>query len=201
MSLALILLVLGLVSGLARGGRLSNIGRAQFRYPGLVFAGLSLQIAAELAAAFVNPAFRQENRGVAVLVASYALLGAFVVVNRHVRGAAAIGTGLVLNIAVIAANGGMPVSVRALVVAGIDPGDYLDRAVKHREMLPGTPLGLLGDVIPIPFLRAVVSLGDIVLALGIFRLVESLVRYDPRHRAPRTRPSPGGSDDSGAAGS
>lgn len=197
MSLALILLVLGLVSGLVRGGRLANIGRAQFRYPGLVFAGLSLQIAAELVAAFVNPAFRQGNRGVAVLVASYALLGAFVVLNRHVPGAPAIGTGLVLNIAVIAANGGMPVSVRALLVAGIDPGDYLDRAVKHREMLPGTPLGLLGDVIPIPFLRAVVSLGDIVLALGIFRLVESLVRHDPRHRAPRTRPSPG---DSGPAG-
>jgi hypothetical protein len=188
MSLALILLVLGLVSGLARGGRLSNIGRAHFRCPALVFAGLSLQIAAELVASFVNPAFRQGNRGIVVLAASYALLGAFVALNRHVPGALAIGLGLLLNLVVIAANGGMPVSLRALRIAGIDPGDYLDSAVKHREMLPETPLGLLGDVIPIPFLRAVVSAGDVVLALGIFRLVESLVRYDPRHRAPKARP-------------
>jgi Family of unknown function (DUF5317) len=86
----------------------------------------------------------------------------------------------------------MPVSIDAARVAGIEPGAYLRSAVKHREMLPGTPLGLLGDVIPIPFLRTVVSIGDVVLSAGIFRLVDSLVRYAPRHLAGKSarRPVP-----------
>lgn len=192
MSLALILLVLGLASGLARGGKVSNLGRVRFRYAALVLAGLTLQIATEVTAGFMNPGSRLGDRGLAVLCASYVLLAAFVTANRRLPGAMAIGAGLVLNLAVIAANGGMPVSIDAARVAGVEPEAYLRSAVKHREMLPGTPLGLLGDVIPIPFLRTVVSIGDVVLSAGIFRLVDSLVRYAPRHRAGKgaRRPAP-----------
>ena len=126
-----------------------------------------------------------EQWGIVVLCASYVLLAAFVTANRRLPGAMAIGAGLVLNLAVIVANGGMPVSVDAARVAGIEPGTYLRSAVKHRELLPDMPLGLLGDVIPIPLLRTVVSIGDVILSVGIFRMVDSLVRYTPRHRAGR----------------
>jgi hypothetical protein len=183
MSLALILLVLGLVSGLARGGKVSNLGQVELRYPALVAAGLVLQVGAEVTA---GP--RPTMGGIVVLCASYVLLAAFVTANRHIPGALIIAGGLVLNLAVIVANRGMPVSLQAARVAGIDPGAYLDSAVKHRRMLPSTPLGFLGDVIPIPYLRTVVSVGDVVIAAGIFRLVDALVRYDPRHRAARGAP-------------
>ena len=183
MSLALVLLVLGLVSGLARGGKVSNLGQVELRYPALVAAGLVLQVGAELT---TGP--RPTTRGIVVLCASYVLLVAFVTANRHIPGTLIIAGGLVLNLAVIVANGGMPVSLEAARIAGIDPGTYLDSAVKHRRMLPSTPLGFLGDVIPIPFLRTVVSAGDVVIAAGIFRLVDALVRYDPRHRAARGAP-------------
>jgi hypothetical protein len=186
MSLALILLVLGLVSGLARGGRVSNLGRVQLRYPALVAAGLVLQVGAELTAG--PPSSTSSTRGIVVLCVSYVLLAAFVGANRHVPGTILIAAGLVLNLAVIVANGGMPVSLEAARVAGIDPGAYLDRAVKHRRMLPDTTLGFLGDVIPLPYLRTVVSAGDVVIAAGIFRLVDALVRYQPRHRAARGAP-------------
>jgi hypothetical protein len=183
MSLALVLLVLGLASGLARGGTVSNLGRVRFRFPALVPAGLVLQVGAE-----VTGGPRPTTRGIVALCASYVLLAAFVTANRRLPGALAIGAGLVLNLAAIVANGGMPVSMEAARVAGIEPGTYLHSAVKHRELLPGTPLGFLGDVIPLPYMRTVVSIGDVVLAAGIFRLVDALVRYDPRHRAARGAP-------------
>ena len=50
MLLALLLLLIGLVAGLARGGRVENITRVHFRQPWLVFLGLALQIGAEAAA-------------------------------------------------------------------------------------------------------------------------------------------------------
>ena len=182
MSLALVLLMVGLVSGLVRGGSLANVGRVRFRWPALVFAGLGMQITAELIAAFVHPGFRLGNRGIVILVVSYALLALFVVLNRHLPGTLAIAAGLVLNLVVIAANGGMPVSIEAARSVGLDPEAYLRSAVKHRAMHAGTPLGFLGDVIPIPPLRTVVSAGDVVLAVGIFRLVDALVRQGPRRR-------------------
>lgn len=174
MSLALVLLVLGLVSGLARGGRVSNLGQVHLRYPALVAAGLVLQVGAEVTASSGHTG--PTTAGIVVLCASYVLLAAFVTANRHVPGTLIVATGLVMNLAVIVANGGMPVSLEAARVAGIDPGAYLDSAVKHRRMLPSTPLGFLGDVIPIPYLRTVVSAGDVVIAGGIFRLVDALVR-------------------------
>jgi hypothetical protein len=192
MSLALVLLMLGLASGLVRGGSLANVGRARFRWPALVFAGLGLQVSAELIATFVHPGFRLGNRGIVVLGLSYLLLAVFVTLNRHLPGTLAIAAGLVLNLAVIMPNGGMPVSVDAARSVGLDPEAYLESAVKHRVLLPGTPLGFLGDVIPIRILRTVVSVGDVVLAAGIFRLVDALVRRGPR-RSPgdeRREPAP-----------
>jgi hypothetical protein len=197
MSLAPILLMLGLVSGLSRGGRVANIGRVRFRFPALVVVGLTLQVALAVAG-WAEGGLRRAigGAGIAVLCGSYVLLAAFVLANRRLPGTLAIATGLLLNLAVIVANGGMPVSLEAARVAGIDPEPYLRVAVKHRELLPDAPLGFLGDVLPIPFLRTVVSIGDVVLSAGIFRLVDSLVRYRPRHRAgrkPRTRvPEPTG---------
>jgi hypothetical protein len=52
--------------------------------------------------------------------------------------------------------------------------------VKHKPLGSGTKLGFLGDIIPIPFIQKAVSIGDVVLGIGIFRLVEQGVRYDPR---------------------
>lgn len=186
MSLALILLVLGLVAGLARGGKLENVTRVHFRRPWLVFVGLAFQVGAEVAALFL-PGFREGGRGLAVLALSYGLLIAFVVMNRALPGALLIAAGLSLNLLVIVLNGGMPVSLRAARAAGFDASGYLASAVKHRVQGPGTLLPFLGDVIPLPLIQKVVSVGDIVLGAGIFVLVKRLVEYRPRRAAaPRT---------------
>lgn len=183
-SLSVILLVLGLIAGLARGGKLSNIAAANFERSWLVFVGLAIQISAEIYAAFVDGSLREGGRGIAILAFSYIFLIAFVVLNRRLPGAWLIAAGLGLNLLVIIPNGGMPVSLRAAAIAGFDPSSYLDSAIKHREMGPDTVLWFLGDVIPMPFIKKVVSIGDLVLGIGVFLLIERLVRYSPKRLQP-----------------
>lgn len=181
MTLALLLLAAGLIAGLARGGRLSNLADVKMSFPGLVFAGLTIQLIAEVWASLVDRGLR-DRAGIPILVVSYCLLIAFVVMNRKLPGAILIGVGTVLNLAVILANGGMPVSLKAARAAGLDPSaaGFLESAIKRRVMDSETLLWFLGDWIPLPVIQTVVSIGDVVLGIGIFLLVERLVRYIPR---------------------
>lgn len=181
MKLAFVLLIAGGISGLARGGRVANIAKVDLSLPWLVFAGLAIQLVAQFWASFFDSSLR-DRAGLPILLASYALLLAFVVVNRRWPGVVLIGAGMALNLIVIFANGGMPVSLKAARAAGLDStgADFLDTAVKHRPMGSQTVLWFLGDWIPLPVVGAVVSVGDVVLGLGIFLLMERVVRYEPR---------------------
>lgn len=181
LSLSGILLVVGLLAGLARGGKLSNIANADFKHAWLVFAGVGTQLVAELTAAFWVPDLREAGRGLAILLLSYGFLIAFMVLNRSIPGAWLIGAGLFLNLLVITVNGGMPVSENAARIAKVpDISAYLETAIKHRPMTAETRLAFLGDWIPVPFLRKVLSIGDIALAAGVFVLIDRLVRYQPQ---------------------
>ena len=180
MSIAVILLVAGLVSGLARGGKLENIGKVDFRYSWLVFVGLAIQAGGQLAAEFLVPSLADSTTGLAILAVSYLVLVTFVIFNLRLPGAYLMGAGMLLNILVIGLNGGMPVSLEAVEAAGFDATDYLETAFKHELMGPETKLEFLGDIIPIPLIRTAVSIGDILLGVGIFLLVDRAVRYAPR---------------------
>lgn len=180
MSIAVILLIAGLVAGLSRGGKLENISKVDFKHAWLVFAGLVIQVFAEIAGASFLPQLSEGFGGIALLALSYLLQIAFVALNFQLPGMYFIGAGLALNLIVIFLNGGMPVSLDAVRAAGFEAADYLETAVKHEPLGDGTVLGFLGDIIPLPILRRAVSIGDIVLGIGIFRLVEQAVRYDAR---------------------
>lgn len=178
MLLALALLVLGIVAGLARGGRLENVSAAQFRVPWLVFAGLGLQVGAQALSSSV-PALYSGWAGTTVLMVSYGCIIAFVALNVRYPGTLFIGAGLALNIAVILANGAMPVSLAAVHHLGLKALPGLQTGVKHHAMTHRTRLGFLGDIIPVPFL-GIVSVGDVTLGTGVFLLVQRLVAYQPR---------------------
>jgi hypothetical protein len=183
--IAVILLVLGLIAGLARGGKLENVANLKFHYPILVFLGLGIQVTSEIYAAYALPELRNDGRGMVILVSSFVLLIAFVALNARMPGMLIVGFGLFLNILVIVLNDGMPVSLEAARVLGIDFSDYLDSAIKHRELDSGTVLAFLGDIIPIPVIDNIVSIGDVVLGVGVFVLVERAVEYKPRRRRGR----------------
>lgn len=187
LTLSLILVAAGLVAGVARGGKIANLAATQFKWVGLVFAGLAIQAGTELYSHFVDPRLGEDRRGILLLAVSYALLIAFLALNRAQPGTSLMALGLLLNIVVIFANGGMPVSMTAARAAGFDPSGYLKASIKHQVMGPGTALWFLGDVIPLPVLRNIVSIGDVLLGVGIFIFVQHRVGYSPRRKLNRSK--------------
>ncbi|MBU9711742.1 DUF5317 domain-containing protein [Evansella tamaricis] len=105
----------------------------------------------------------------------------FLYINRHHKGFLLIFIGVFLNFIVMAVNGGrMPVSLEAAAV--LDPM-YADALInglyaKHTPYIESTYLGFLGDVIPItkPYPRdQVISIGDIIMNIGIFVFIQHLM--------------------------
>src|SRR2546425_12181657 len=102
----------------------------------------------------------------------------FLTVNRWIPGAAVMAVGLLMNLAVVAANGGMPVSARAVESAG-GTGSTLatDAAAKHHLMSDRDLLAPLGDVIPLPPPASVVlSIGDLLLSAWVAWFVFQVMR-------------------------
>ena len=119
-----------------------------------------------------------------VLIPSYILLLVFVWLNRKQPGFWLLGTGLLLNLAVILANGGyMPISPAA--IQGLLPGSDISAQIGQRFgttkgiILPTaqTSLYWLSNRFIFPAwtgLRVVFSLGDVVLSMATFFLFWSL---------------------------
>lgn len=119
-----------------------------------------------------------------VLAASLALLLVVAVANRAVTGIAVIAVGLAVNLTSVAVNGGMPVRAEALVRAGIaEPGEIGALDVdggRHLER-PSDRAPVLGDALPVPGVRQVVSFGDLIVLLGALDATFELAR---RRRRP-----------------
>jgi hypothetical protein len=75
----------------------------------------------------------------------------------------------------------MPVSAGAL--ASVTGGTSDFEPGKHRLLEAGDPLRWLANIIAVPLLRTVVSLGDVVLAAGIGLLVSTLMLRAPESAA------------------
>lgn len=119
-----------------------------------------------------------------------AALGVLILVamaNRHITGMAVIGVGLLLNLASLAVNMGVPVRASALVEAGVAaPGevDATDLSGPRHLETSADGLGVLGDVLPVPMLGQVVSFGDLIIAFGTADAVRDLSRRRVRRGTP-----------------
>ena len=161
MILIVLTIVLGAAVGLATGGSLMYFPSIRLRRWWLAAIGIALQ--------FVNPS---GWLGHATVIASFACLLVFAVVNIRAAGFVLICTGLALNALVILFNGGMPVTREAIVRSG--QGSTLPALIageggdKHHLADSGSQLLILGDVIPLPRpVGQAVSVGDIVLDAGL----------------------------------
>jgi hypothetical protein len=209
MILFLSVIGLSVLAGYLLGGRLRNFERLRLRWWGLAPLGLALQ-------AIPLPDARHGTDllvRVAVLSSSFLLLLLFAVINFRVAGMWLLFIGLTLNFAVIAANGGMPVSRHALEASG--QADVLqlllkDQGAKHHLLTSDDNLTFLADVIPVAGpIEQVVSVGDVFVYLGLAWLIVSVMRgrtgalapaselgrYRGRHRpgtarAARSAPTP-----------
>jgi hypothetical protein len=162
---------------LLRRGSLERLAYTKFRWPWLLWSGLALQVVAQV----WSPSWLTEAGELVVLLGTYSLVAGFLGLNFRLPGIALAALGLVLNVVVIGANGAMPVDADAADSAGIERS--LDEAgLKHERMTTHTTLPWLGDVLPMRVLEEVLSLGDILLALGLAYLIHARMMQRPgRH--------------------
>jgi hypothetical protein len=174
MSPIFLVLLVAVAVGFALGGRLRTFGPLHVHWWFLVFGGLALQALPGRNVAGLDA----EVVGPVMLVASYVLLLAFITVNRWIPAAAVMAAGLLLNLTVVALNGGMPVSAAAVRSAGGTPASIVaESTAKHHEMTDDDALGMLGDVIAIPQpFGVVLSIGDLLLYAGIGWFVVQVMR-------------------------
>ena len=171
----------GLGIGLLAGGRPRHLAGRGLRAWPLLAAGLGLQLLSGRV---------HGGTGTAALLGGYALLVAFAAANVAVVGMWLVGTGIAVNLVVIAVNSGMPVRPAALVSAGVaEPGRAADvpLAAKHHLERPSDRLMKLADVIPVAPLREVLSLGDVVTAVGTADVVAHLLAPPAGRRGRRAR--------------
>ncbi|BAS28776.1 DUF5317 domain-containing protein [Limnochorda pilosa] len=181
-------MVLGILAGWLRGGRIRNVADLELRWIPAILAAFLLQFAFGAAA----------GRGLSG-VAAYApyiyllsfvlLLGAFWM-NREKPELLVMGAGVFSNFLVIAANGGkMPVLTEAVLrLGGARAVSRMEAGAELFHQLTGasTRLAFLGDwmTLPPPYPRPVIfSLGDVLIGVGIFLLMQ-------RAMVPRRRTEP-----------
>ena len=182
-------LILGLLAGLA-AARWQGVPyqAPQFRHIWLLPVSMLPQLAAVYGPAREAP--RAAPSAAVLLMLSLLGFAAFAWLNRRFPGMAVLLIGLVLNMAVMAANGGwMPISPEiARHLPGGRPAEAAllgaradDKSVLMRP--EDTRLEFLADRFLIPEVagyRAAVSLGDMLIAVGAFWLLA----------APASRPKP-----------
>jgi hypothetical protein len=168
--------------GVARGGSLEALAATPLRAVGLLFGGLCLQVAATL----WSPPWLTGPWALLLVVVSNLAILLFIAFNRLLPGMLLADVGVALNLVAIVANGAMPVSATAARLAGVAAAPSAV-ALRHEAMGADTVLPWLGDVVPLPGLGEVVSVGDLLLAAGIAWLVYSATTA-PQEEAPLSRP-------------
>jgi hypothetical protein len=155
-------LLAGFVLGVASGGNWRNLGKLDLKLWPALLAGVIARAAAPLLGGLA----------LSTSIAGLLLVAFVAVVNRAMPGAWLIGLGAILNSAVTLVNGGMPVDPGALTSSGnAPPSDGL-----HVILGPDTRLSFLADVLLVPVINNIYSVGDVVLAIGGFWMVFRLVR-------------------------
>jgi uncharacterized protein DUF5317 len=176
MRLLLTTIPLAVLLGYLAGGRLVGIATMDIRWPALALVGTLLQLVPG-----------RGTVGFALLMLSFVVLFAFVIANLRAAGFSLILAGLALNFAVIAFNGGMPVTRQALEASGQQNTIHElagETDSKHHLATEDDVLVFLGDAIALPPpIEQVVSLGDIAVYAGAGWMIVSAMR--------RARPRPG----------
>ena len=137
-----------------------------FRWAPALLAGAACELVSSL--------WVSGTAGLVVLIAGYLLLIGFAAGNLAVTGSVLVMVGLLANLAVMAADGGMPVRGQP-AASGFGP--------RHHAERPGDHLTALGDVVSVPALGEVFSAGDLLLGAGVAVMLVTVSR--PRTRGRR----------------
>lgn len=182
-------IALALLVGAFAGGGLPRLAQLHLRWVWLLGIALALRIGAVLG--WQNDLLGSLPVG-AAFIGGYLLILGWLSGNWHVPGLQIAAVGIGLNTLAVALNAGqMPIWGAAFAAAGFTP-DALANDPFHFLLAASTVAdfvgrgGIFGDVIPIPLpvIRDVVSVGDALLAVGIFwAIVYSMTRAGAPVRA------------------
>lgn len=174
MPLMLLVAIAAVTASYLRGGRLERFGLDGLHAAPLLTAGLGFQLGLHLGAE--QGSLRGVTGGI-VLVASQVLVIGWLWHHRDVPGVRVVLAGVTLNAIAITLNGAMPVAPDAIAAVGY-PG-YDPAPGKHELITAATSVPWLGDTIPVRSFSTVVSIGDVLLALGFFPLSHHLLTNRP----------------------
>ena len=185
--------VVGLLVGMARGGSLRGLANVRFSAAPLVWVAIVAQALLGLRTTRGWP----DTARTAIVFLSFGLVGLFLAKNlrRMARmlgtGVALLALGWVLNTFVVFANGGMPVSRHALAISGLPSKVNVEEGHlwKHRTATSRSRFRWLGDVVALPRLPAVFSVGDLSMMAGIAVVVAAASETERRQRRNRDQPA------------
>ncbi len=179
-------LIAGIVVGVATGGRVAALAEIRFRWAPLILVGFLAQIVlfSDVVAERVGDA------GPILYMASTLVVVAAVLRNLDLPGLPLIVLGAACNMAAIISNGGyMPTTEAAAATFGREaPSAYSNSAI-----VASPALELLVDRIPLPRwlpFANIISIGDVLLAIGVFVLLVAVMRRG-RKAANRSERAPG----------
>ena len=162
---------IGLLAGLAMGGRIGALAELHLRWPWLAVAGLVVQVVlfSEPLGSAVGAA------GPALYVASNLAVLVAVIRNLAIPGIALVMVGALCNLVAILANGGaMPADPAALAAAGIDTAGQTNSVVTGEPAL--RPLTDIFAMPPwLPFTN-VFSIGDLLIGAGVAATIALAMR-------------------------
>lgn len=167
----------GVAIGRLRGGRLSQLSAIRLERLWLLW------LAAALHALQMTPSTWPVSHGPArlpVLAATYAAALTWLARNtvhrphRQQSSIATAATGATLNAVAITVNGRMPYSRSAAAAAGLGPGGT---TAENLAATAHTRLLVLGDIIPVPRLHIVLSIGDLAVIAGVAALISTAMQH------------------------
>lgn len=175
-------IVIGVLVALPFGGRLRTLATIRFRWLGLAYLALAIQIAAFPGSSL--PWHTPDGVAVALWIVSDLLLVAVVGRNVRLPGVALVAAGLGSNLLAVIVNGGhMPALPRALARAGL----HYTRSM-NSERMAHPSVAWLVDRWAAPHwipLANIFSVGDVAIAVGGFVLAVAVTGARMPGRKPR----------------
>lgn len=167
---ALLAVLIGLGMGWASGGRVGAL--AEFRLRGELLI-LPLFVVQALLRGRVLGTDESARGAIAIWVAISVVLVICLLMNLSSHGCFVLAMGLIINLAVVLANSGMPVAVST--EAGPDAVEHVSTSTFYAVAGPSTLGSFAGDVMPFELGGATVmiSAGDVLLLVGASTMIVS----------------------------
>lgn len=184
-------LVLGMIIGKFRGGKVSNLGRFMFRSSFLLVFALILQISTSILISIGNE--RAIDNRMTLYIASYIMLFIVLFLNLERKSVWLILIGAIANFAAIVLNGGsMPIDIVLLEKMGFENMlksiniGAMPHYINISEAYSFTVYLAKKFATPINYpLKQIFSIGDILISLGLLILTQGIMqrsrsRYSPK---------------------